>query len=82
MRFAAEAVPEKVQFVGEAAGGKIRYLRTVLSLARRHFDLIVCGHIHLLSLTASLALFKRASLVLQVYGIEVWKCKCGKHSFM
>jgi glycosyltransferase involved in cell wall biosynthesis len=73
MRFAAETLPEKVRFVAEAAGGKIPYLHTTLSLSREHFDLIICGHIHLLPLAAPLAVCKRTPLVLQVHGIEAWQ---------
>lgn len=73
MRFAPEEIPEKVRFVTKAAGGKLRYLRTLLPLAAQRFDLVICGHINLLPLAAPFAMLKRTPLVLQVHGIDVWQ---------
>jgi phosphatidyl-myo-inositol dimannoside synthase len=72
MRFAPEGIPEKVRFVTEAAGGKLRYLLSVLRLATEQFDMVICGHINLLQLAAPFAMLKRTPLVLQVHGIDVW----------
>jgi phosphatidyl-myo-inositol dimannoside synthase len=72
-RFAATEVPAKIRFLGCAAGSKVRYLKAVAGLAPEHFDLVICGHINLLPLAAPLAAIKRARLVLQVHGIEVWQ---------
>ena len=73
MRFTPEGIPEKVRFVSEATGGKLRYLRAVLAVAAERFDLVICGHINLLPLAAPFAMLKRAPLVLQVHGIDVWQ---------
>lgn len=73
MRFAPEGIPEKVRFVTEAAGGKLRYLRAAMALAAEQFDLVICGHINLLPLAAPFAVLKRTQLVLQVHGIDVWQ---------
>jgi len=73
MRFRPEGVPPKVRFVEESAGGKLRYLQATLALAKEDFDLVICGHINLLPVASMFSLKKRAPLVLQVHGIEVWQ---------
>lgn len=66
-------IPAKVQFISEAAGGKRQYLQAVGHQLKGSCDLIICGHINLLPLAAAYSLVKRAPLVLQVHGIEVWR---------
>jgi phosphatidylinositol alpha-1,6-mannosyltransferase len=58
-------VPPHVRFVGEAARGKLHYLRALAKLRKERFDLVVCGHINLLPLA-----FGNPLLV--VHGIEAW----------
>jgi phosphatidyl-myo-inositol dimannoside synthase len=72
-RFAAPRVPAKIRFLGHAAGNKARYLKAVAGLAFEKVDMVICGHVNLLPLAASFAALKRAPLVLQVHGIEVWQ---------
>jgi phosphatidyl-myo-inositol dimannoside synthase len=69
-----ENVPPKVRFRSKAAaGGKVRYSLHALRAAMNHYDIVICGHIHLLPLAVLLNLFIRAPLVLMVYGIDVWQ---------
>lgn len=77
MRFAPAEIPAKVRFMKESAGSKISYLRAMLPLAKEHFDLVVCGHINLLPIAAPFSMLKRAALVLQVHGIDVWQPIAG-----
>ena len=72
-RFTASKIPAKIRFLEQAAGSKTRYLKVVADLLLQHFDLVICGHINLLPLAAPFALAKRARMVLEVYGIEVWQ---------
>jgi phosphatidyl-myo-inositol dimannoside synthase len=72
-RFAATDLPDKICFLGHAAGSKGRYLNAVAGLVWQRFDLVICGHINLLPLAAPFATLKRVPLVLQVHGIDVWQ---------
>ncbi len=73
MRFGAGSVPAKISFISSAAGSKLRYLKTLAGLATQSFDLVICGHVHLLAAATPFAWFKRIPLVLQVHGIDVWE---------
>lgn len=68
-----EPIPEKVTFLQTAVGGKWRYVLASAQACRGRFDLVICGHINLLSLATALKAYLRAPLVLMVYGIDVWK---------
>jgi asparagine synthase (glutamine-hydrolysing) len=72
-RFETGKLPAKVRFLVDAAGRKRRYVSAVARLINEPFDLVICGHIHLLSVAAPFALLKRAPLVLQVHGIDAWQ---------
>jgi phosphatidylinositol alpha-1,6-mannosyltransferase len=53
--------------------GRVAYVLTALALAlRSSFDVVFCGHIHLAPLAALIARMKRAKLIIQAHGIEVW----------
>lgn len=66
-------VPTKATLVTAALGGKLRFIWAALQAAREPFDLIICGHIHLLPMAVMLNLTIRAPLALMVYGIDVWQ---------
>lgn len=68
-------LPLSLQYVRDAAGGKLGYVRTVLEIARRYTrpDLVVCAHINLLPLGYVLSLWTRSPLLLVIYGIDAWK---------
>lgn len=65
-------IPDKVRFIADAAGGKLRYVRAALAATAGRFDLVICGHINLLPLVSMLNLRRGAPLVLMGYGIDVW----------
>jgi asparagine synthase (glutamine-hydrolysing) len=71
-RFQAGPVPAKVRFLSRAAGRKRTYLKVLAGLFGERFDLVICGHLHLLPLAAPFALAARGRLVLQVHGIDAW----------
>ncbi|MBE2262347.1 MAG: glycosyltransferase family 4 protein [Burkholderiaceae bacterium] len=81
IRFAPAGMPSKVRFVAHAAGRKWKFIRAVASLAARHFDLLICGHINLLPLAVPLAKLKRVPAVLQVHGIDVWEQPAASLAF-
>jgi glycosyltransferase involved in cell wall biosynthesis len=71
----AERLPEAVIYNRHAADGKLAFVR---QLAHAHWrgepcDLVLCGHINLLTAAWSLARRRRARLVLIVHGIECWQ---------
>lgn len=70
--FEPSEIPEKVRFMADAAGGKLRYVRAAWAAAAGRFDLLICGHVNLLPLAAMLNLKVGAPLVLMGYGIDVW----------
>ena len=72
MPFAPGPIPDKVKFVSRAAGGKLRYVLAASAAALEGFDLVICGHINLLSLAHALNAKLRAPMVLLGYGIDVW----------
>ena len=73
MPLSPEPIPGKIRFLPEATGGKANYIRTAIREARKHYDLVICGHINLLPLAVLLNLYIRAPLALMVYGIDVWQ---------
>ena len=67
-------IPGKVRFIAGAVGRKWRFVGAALAAAASQpFDLVICGHIHLLSLAGLVNLKLRAPLVLMAYGIDVWQ---------
>jgi glycosyltransferase involved in cell wall biosynthesis len=68
-------LPDKLTYITKGIDGKIKYLITVLQTAMkcRNFDLIICGHIHLLPIAYFLRLWLRRPLLLIIYGIEAWQ---------
>jgi glycosyltransferase involved in cell wall biosynthesis len=73
MPFAPDALPENLDWDISGLGGKGRYARAVLRAAFRggRFDLVLCLHVHLLSLAYPVARLQGAPIVLFAYGIEV-----------
>jgi phosphatidyl-myo-inositol dimannoside synthase len=70
-----ELLPAKLTYVTSGLKGKLHYTAAVLTVALRSpgFDLVVCGHIHLLSLAFLLRLWVRAPTVLAIHGVEAWE---------
>jgi len=71
----SEPLPQKLVYIDTAAGGKLRYLATVLNVLRgdRSHDLVVCGHINLMPVAWLASRFLDVPLVLFIYGIDAWK---------
>lgn len=72
-RPAGESLPDKVRVVVGAASGKAAWLVAVMREALRPVDVVVCGHINLLAVAATVAALRRARLVLIVHGVDVWQ---------
>jgi glycosyltransferase involved in cell wall biosynthesis len=68
-----EGVPPQVRMITEAAGGKVRFVRSACAAAfRGHFDLTISGHINLAPLGALLASVRRTRSLLVIHGIDAW----------
>jgi glycosyltransferase involved in cell wall biosynthesis len=67
-------LPEKLEFVTEGVGGKIRFARAVLKQARATAkpQLILCGHINLLPVAFLARFFCGAPVALVIHGIDAW----------
>ncbi|HLK36891.1 MAG TPA: glycosyltransferase family 4 protein [Polyangiaceae bacterium] len=67
-------LPARLVLDRSGIDGKAGFIRTVLrQLARPgRFDLVLCGHVHLLPIALPLALRYAAPLILCVYGTEAW----------
>lgn len=72
MHSAPNGVPPKVRLVTESLGGKARFVGAAMRASTGGYGLVICGHIHLLPVAASVNQVIRAPLVLMVYGIDVW----------
>jgi asparagine synthase (glutamine-hydrolysing) len=70
-----EPMPAKLAYLTAAAGGKLRYLATVLRVLRddRGYDLVICGHINLLPLAWLTSWRLNAPLALFIHGIDAWQ---------
>ena len=65
-------LPDRLEYVTAAAGGKVAYLAALARVALRPFDAVLCGHLYLLPLAEVLARRYRAPLVLTLHGLEAW----------
>ncbi len=68
-------LPLKLTFVDPGLPSKWRFILNTFKTVVRNprFDLIICGHIHLLPVTVLLkALFFKAPLFLLLYGVDAW----------
>ncbi len=70
-----ELVPEAVVYDRKAAGEKMAFMRRVGTRAwgSAPADLVICGHLYLLSAAWLLARLRGARLALIIHGIEAWK---------
>jgi len=68
-------IPEAVVYDREAAGGKLAFIRRVAAQFFRadHINVVVCGHINLLSTAWLAARSRGAGLALIIHGIEAWQ---------
>lgn len=68
-------IPQKLRYVTSGVNNKLKYLITLLQTVVRNprFDLIICGHIHLLPLAFLMRLFIKAPVLLIIYGVDAWR---------
>jgi phosphatidylinositol alpha-1,6-mannosyltransferase len=66
--------PKSIIHVESAVNSKVKYLAKVVQLGSKanEFDLIICGHVHLLPAAWLAARRCGAKIVLMTYGLEVW----------
>jgi phosphatidylinositol alpha-1,6-mannosyltransferase len=69
-------LPPRLSFDISGLGGKGRFLAACARqlLSRGPIDLVLCGHINLLSVAYLASVRFRAPLHLMTYGIEAWRC--------
>ena len=68
------ALPPRVDFRAQAAGGKLRFAMAALrEVLDGPVSLVVSGHINLLALSLIVAWAKNARLALVVHGIDAWR---------
>lgn len=68
------SLPDKVNYLDSAAGGKLRYVLELARLIwkRPKYDLVICSHINLLPFANIASKWLRAPLILFIYGIDAW----------
>jgi phosphatidyl-myo-inositol dimannoside synthase len=68
-------LPPKVEQRNRAAKGAAAYASEICKCAmeRNPYDLVICGHLHLLPFAKLLSIRCSAPLMLVVYGVEAWK---------
>ena len=68
-------LPKKLTYITDGIGGKVKYIKTIFShlLKSESYDAIICGHINLLPIAYLASRWKRAPLILMIYGIDAWK---------
>lgn len=73
-----EPIPRNVRHITEASAGKIQYVcATAREAFRGRVDLVVSGHINLVTLSAALAFIKRSRSLLIIHGIDAWTRRAG-----
>lgn len=70
-----EPLPRKLTHITAGLNSKARYAVTLLKVLATggRFDLIICGHLHLLPLAWLASRIWRAPLLLEIYGIDAWQ---------
>lgn len=71
----SESLPSGLTYITEGLNGKCKYIAAVLKyiIKKNQFDLIVCGHINILSLAILAKHMVRAPVLLFIYGIDAWR---------
>jgi glycosyltransferase involved in cell wall biosynthesis len=75
MPYPPEPLPQKLTHIVSGLNSKWLYIKTLLSLwrATNHFDIILCAHIHLLSIAYVFKFLYKAKLILAIHGIDAWQ---------
>ena len=70
-----QTLPKELTYETAGVKGWVSYVRSTLKhcLRLRRFDLVVCGHLHLIPLASVVAHVVRAPVLLEIYGIEAWQ---------
>jgi glycosyltransferase involved in cell wall biosynthesis len=67
------ALPAKLEFVTAASAGKVRFVRECARIAARtRFDLVIAGHVNLLSIASLVGKLQGAPVALVIHGIDAW----------
>ena len=69
-----EPLPDNLEYLDHARDSKVRFCAVVLGVLAKNakFDLILCGHTHLLPVAEVARLWSRAPLLLAIYGRDAW----------
>jgi len=72
--YSLEKMPANLTYRVEASGNSLAYMKACLALpfSEPRFDLIICGHLHLLPCARLLQLYYRCPMLPVVYGIDAW----------
>ncbi len=75
-----EPLPEKLKYVTSGIGNKFYYIANIIKLVHKDkgYDLIICGHLHLLPIAFLLKKWLKVPIVQLIYGIDSWKVNQGK----
>ena len=77
-----EQVRSKVEILNRDSLGKIKFIFKCLKSAPTNYDVIICGHINLLSIGLILKIICNSPIILLAYGIEVWSSKSINKIFL
>jgi glycosyltransferase involved in cell wall biosynthesis len=69
-----EQIPEKITFIDKGITTIPAYINNLLKflLVDHYFDILICGHINLLSIALPVSRILKMKLVLIIHGIEAW----------
>ena len=77
-----EQVGSKVELLNKASLKKIKFISKCFRSVSADYDLIICGHINLLSIGLILKIVSNSPIVLLAYGIEVWSSNFSRKIFL
>ena len=70
-----EEIPEKLRYYTDGVGGKLKYIKTIIRYLSgpNKIDLVLCGHINLLPVAYLVSRWKKAPMIMMIYGIDAWE---------
>lgn len=77
-----EQVGAKVKLLNKVSLNKINFTIECFKSISANYDVIICGHINLLSISLILKILTNSPIVLLAYGIEVWDSNFLKKIFL
>jgi asparagine synthase (glutamine-hydrolysing) len=68
-------LPPKLTYLTGALNSKSKFISTIMTVLfnRDRFDIVICGHIHLLPIAWLASVLAGARLVLIIHGIDAWR---------